>query len=91
MEEAAAQGDIFVTTTGCCDIIRGEHMQQMKNDAIVCNIGHFDIEIDIAWLEGAMKAGKVKQGEHQADRSDRSTSTPSPTATRSSCWPKAGW
>lgn len=50
MEEAVKEGDIFVTTTGCCDIIRGEHMQAMKNDAIVCNIGHFDIEIDIAWL-----------------------------------------
>src|SRR5687767_9782760 len=52
MEEAAPQADIFVTTTGCCDIVRGEHMQVMKNDAIVCNIGHFDIEIDMAWLEG---------------------------------------
>jgi adenosylhomocysteinase len=43
MEEAASQGNLFVTTTGCCDIIRPEHMQQMKNDAIICNIGHFDI------------------------------------------------
>src|SRR5687767_5438478 len=50
MEEAVKEGDIFVTTTGCCDIIRPEHMQAMKNDAIVCNIGHFDIEIDMAWL-----------------------------------------
>lgn len=52
MEEAVKEGDIFVTTTGCCDIIRGEHMQKMKNDAIICNIGHFDIEIDMAWLNG---------------------------------------
>ncbi len=51
MEEAAPVGDIFVTTTGCCDIIRGEHMEKMKDKAILCNIGHFDIEIDIAWLE----------------------------------------
>jgi adenosylhomocysteinase len=61
MEEAAAQGNIFVTTTGCCDIIRGEHIEQMKNDAIICNIGHFDIEIDVAWLEAQVKAGKAKK------------------------------
>jgi len=61
MEEAASQGQIFVTTTGCCDIIRGEHMAQMKNDAVICNIGHFDIEIDVAWLEGQVKAGKAKK------------------------------
>jgi adenosylhomocysteinase len=61
MEEAAAQGNIFVTTTGCCDIIRGEHIQQMKNDAIICNIGHFDIEIDVAWMEAQVKAGKAKK------------------------------
>jgi len=51
MEEAAPQGNIFVTTTGCRDVIRGEHFLVMPNDAIVCNIGHFDLEIDIAWLE----------------------------------------
>ena len=50
MEEAAPQGNIFVTTTGCRDIITGEHMRVMKHDAIVCNIGHFDLEIDMAWL-----------------------------------------
>jgi adenosylhomocysteinase len=59
MEDAAAQGNIFVTTTGCCDIIRGEHISVMKNDAIICNIGHFDIEIDVAWLEGQVKSGKA--------------------------------
>ena len=51
MEEAAAEGNIFVTATGCRDVIRGEHFRAMPNDAIVCNIGHFDLEIDIAWLE----------------------------------------
>ncbi|MCE9604219.1 MAG: adenosylhomocysteinase [Planctomycetia bacterium] len=61
MEDAAAQGQIFVTTTGCCDIIRGEHISQMKNDAIICNIGHFDIEIDVAWLEEQVKIGKAKK------------------------------
>lgn len=50
MEDAAPAGNIFVTTTGCRDIIRGEHMSVMKEDAILCNIGHFDVEIDVAWL-----------------------------------------
>ncbi len=52
MEEAAPLGDIFVTTTGCCDVICGEHLDAMKHEAIVCNIGHFDSEIQIAYLEG---------------------------------------
>jgi adenosylhomocysteinase len=51
MEDAAPLGDIFVTATGCCDIIRGEHMKAMKDEAILCNIGHFDSEIQVAWLE----------------------------------------
>jgi S-adenosylhomocysteine hydrolase len=50
MEEAAPVGDIFVTATGCKSVIRPEHMQAMKDCAIVCNIGHFDIEIDVDWL-----------------------------------------
>lgn len=51
LEEVSAIGDIFVTATGCLDIIRGEHMEKMKDGAILCNIGHFDIEIDVAWLK----------------------------------------
>ena len=51
MEEAAPQGDIFVTATGCSGIIRPDHMKAMKDQAIVCNIGHFDCEIDVSWLE----------------------------------------
>jgi adenosylhomocysteinase len=50
MEEIAPVGDIFVTATGCMNVIRGEHMDRMKDHAIVCNIGHFDCEIDVAWL-----------------------------------------
>ena len=50
MEQAAAQGDIFVTTTGNKDVITLEHMREMKDRAIVCNIGHFDSEIQIAAL-----------------------------------------
>lgn len=51
MDDAAKIGDIFVTATGCCDVIRGAHMETMKDQAIVCNIGHFDSEIEVAWLE----------------------------------------
>jgi adenosylhomocysteinase len=50
MEEAARKGDIFVTTTGNLHVITDDHMKQMKNNAIVCNIGHFDNEIDVASL-----------------------------------------
>jgi adenosylhomocysteinase len=50
MEEAADKGDIFVTTTGNFHVITHEHMKRMKNNAIVCNIGHFDNEIDVASL-----------------------------------------
>ena len=51
MEEAAPQGDIFVTATGCKSVITAEHMKVMKHEAILSNIGHFDHEIDVAWLE----------------------------------------
>ena len=52
MDDAVAEGDIFVTTTGCKDIIRIDHMEQMKDGVIVCNIGHFDVEIQVAELQG---------------------------------------
>ncbi|HUN55387.1 MAG TPA: adenosylhomocysteinase [Smithella sp.] len=51
LEEVVSMGDIFVTATGCCDVITGSHMEKMKNEAIVCNIGHFDSEIDMHYLE----------------------------------------
>jgi adenosylhomocysteinase len=50
MDNAVAEADIIVTATGCKDIIRAEHFKKMKDKAIVCNIGHFDNEIDVAWL-----------------------------------------
>jgi adenosylhomocysteinase len=50
MDAAAAEGDIFVTTTGNVRVITHEHMRAMKNNSIVCNIGHFDSEIDVASL-----------------------------------------
>jgi adenosylhomocysteinase len=51
MDEAASQGDIFVSATGCKDVITEKHFLAMKDDTILCNIGHFDSEIKIAWLE----------------------------------------
>jgi adenosylhomocysteinase len=51
MEEVAPIGDIFVSATGCCDVITGRHMEMMKNEAVVCNIGHFDSEVDMHYLE----------------------------------------
>jgi adenosylhomocysteinase len=50
MEDAVNRADIIVTATGNCRIISGQHFQKMKDKAIVCNIGHFDNEIDMAWL-----------------------------------------
>lgn len=66
MEEAVKEANIFVTTTGCRDIITGEHFPLMKDDAIVCNIGHFDIEIDVAWLKA--NAAKKVNIKPQVDR-----------------------
>ena len=51
MDDACSYGDIFVTSTGNCDVVTFEHMVKMKNNAILCNIGHFDDEIDVASLE----------------------------------------
>ncbi|KAA1257676.1 Adenosylhomocysteinase [Rubripirellula obstinata] len=59
MEEACKEGRLFVTTTGNKDIILGKHIEQMPNDAILCNIGHFDTEIDVAWVESQVEAGKA--------------------------------
>lgn len=58
MIDAVKEADIIVTASGCRDLIRKEHFLTMKDKAIVCNIGHFDIEIDIAWLN--KNYGKTK-------------------------------
>ena len=50
MIDAVKEADIIVTASGCRDLITAEHFKSMKDKAIVCNIGHFDIEIDMAWL-----------------------------------------
>ena len=51
MANAVSTGDIFITATGCFNVISGEDMEQMKNEAIICNIGHFDSEIEMSYLE----------------------------------------
>ena len=81
MDEACNQADIFVTCTGNLGVITHDHMDRMKHNAIVCNIGHFDSEIDVASLE-----------KYPGRRSSpRWTTSSSPTASASSCWPRAAW
>ncbi|MDB5201424.1 MAG: adenosylhomocysteinase [Ferruginibacter sp.] len=58
MIDAVKEADIIVTASGCRDLITEEHFRSMKDKAIVCNIGHFDIEIDMAWLNGAYGSTK---------------------------------
>lgn len=61
MEEACKEATIFVTATGCKDIITQRHFENMKDDSIVCNIGHFDCEIDVAWLNrNAVEKSTIK-------------------------------
>jgi len=60
MDEAVKLGDIFVTATGCRDVITGKHMEQMKDGAIVANIGHFDLEIEVAYLNKTGKKINIK-------------------------------
>jgi len=59
LEDALPEGNIYVTTTGNCDIIKAEDMQKMKNEAIVCNIGHFDNEIQVTQLEALIGIKKI--------------------------------
>ncbi|HBQ60971.1 MAG TPA: adenosylhomocysteinase, partial [Balneolaceae bacterium] len=60
MDEAVKQSDIVVTATGNCDVVRSEHFSNMKDNVIVCNIGHFDNEIDVAWLNENFESKNVK-------------------------------
>lgn len=50
LEDVANTAQLIVTTTGCKDIVRGEHLADLPDDSIVCNVGHFDCEIDVKWL-----------------------------------------
>ncbi len=60
MEDACKEGNVFVTATGCCDVIRSEHIGQMPDQAILCNIGHFDSEIQVAWLKKNAEHDEIK-------------------------------
>ncbi len=60
LETVVAKADIVITTTGNCDIVRSEHFKAMKDKTIVCNIGHFDNEIDMAWLNANYGDTKVE-------------------------------
>jgi adenosylhomocysteinase len=59
MDDVIGLADIFVTATGVCDIITADHLRKMKDQAIVCNIGHFDVEIDVAGLKSTPGIKKI--------------------------------
>ncbi len=61
MDEAAALGDFFVTVTGCCDVITGRHFEKMKDGAILCNAGHFNVEVDVATLAAMAVEQKTRR------------------------------
>jgi len=61
LEEVVDKIDIFVTATGCKDIITKQHFERMKKGAIVCNIGHFDVEVDMKWLHKNTKVRSLKE------------------------------
>merc|ERR1711890_2586 len=65
MEDACEKAHIFVTTTGCSNIIGPEHFKLMQEDTLICNIGHFDCEIDAKWLNDNCKKENIKP---QVDR-----------------------
>ena len=60
MDVAVKEADIVVTATGNCDVVTDRHFTEMKDGAIVCNIGHFDNEIDVAWLDGYASRENIK-------------------------------
>ena len=84
VEDTLGLGDIYVTCTGNVDIITLEHMEKMKDQAIVCNIGHFDNEIQVDQLNNAPGVSSI----NIKPQVDMYTF---PDGTRSSCWPKAAW
>jgi adenosylhomocysteinase len=69
MDDACKIGDVFVTTTGCCDVITERHMKQMKNLAVVCNIGHFDSEIQVENMR-KYKWTEIKPQVHKITKND---------------------
>ena len=84
IEDTLGRGDIYISTTGNVDVITLEHMQRMKDQAVVWNIGHFDNEIQVDAIERTPKASSARTSNR------RSTNTPSRMVTRFSCSRKAG-
>ena len=68
MDDAASRGDIFVTCTGNYHVVTGAHMEAMKDEAILCNIGHFDSEIEMVYLENNPPAASRKTVKPQVDK-----------------------
>jgi adenosylhomocysteinase len=66
LDEVASKAQILVTSTGCKDIVTGRHFEQLPDDSIVCNVGHFDCEIDVKWLKENAKS--VENIKPQVDR-----------------------
>ena len=60
MDNVVREASIFVTATGCCHVIRCDHFLQMKDNAIVANIGHFNTEIDVDWLRANASKDTIK-------------------------------
>ena len=60
MEDACERASIFVTATGCANIINENHFLKMRENAIICNIGHFDCELNLKWLEDNAKKDNIK-------------------------------
>ncbi len=83
MDEAAKYGDIFVTATGCKDVIVERHFQVMKHNVLLCNSGHFDCEVDVARL------GQLAEERFPAGQASRASACP--TAAFSTCWRRGGW
>lgn len=61
MDEASSRGDIFITATGNIDVIREEHFEAMKHGAILCNAGHFDVEINVKTLRTLAEGRKIRK------------------------------
>jgi len=60
MDEAAEHGDLFITVTGCMDVITEKHFNKMKDGAIMCNAGHFNVEVDVEWLDNNTESAEHK-------------------------------
>ncbi|MCL2151471.1 MAG: adenosylhomocysteinase [Oscillospiraceae bacterium] len=62
MDEAAGVGDLFITSTGCADVITERHFNRIRDGAVLCNAGHFNVEVDVAWLDNNAEKQEQKPG-----------------------------